>query len=58
LRSALSRLVTASLNITAKLLHEQAAEILGLSIYMGGGPWLMYVAGTLGPFDQFAQPQT
>jgi AhpD family alkylhydroperoxidase len=33
--------------------REEVAEVLGLSIYMGGGPSLMYAADALRAFDQF-----
>lgn len=33
--------------------REELAEMLGMSVYMGGGPSLMYAADTLRAFDQF-----
>ena len=36
---------------------EEVAETLGMAIYMGGGPSLMYAADALRAFDQFKQPQ-
>lgn len=36
--------------------REEVAEALGMAIYMGGGPSLMYAADALRSFDQFAQP--
>lgn len=38
--------------------REEVAEVLGMAIYMGGGPSLMYAADALRSFDQFMQPQT
>jgi len=44
----------------AKALHrmgatrEEVAEVLGMCVYMGGGPALMYAADALRAFDQFA----
>ncbi len=38
--------------------REEIAEVLGMAIYMGGGPSLMYAADALRSFDQFSQPQT
>lgn len=38
--------------------REEVAEVLGMAIYMGGGPSLMYAADALRSFDQFAQPQS
>jgi AhpD family alkylhydroperoxidase len=38
--------------------REEVAEVLGMAIYMGGGPSLMYAAEALRSFDQFIQPQT
>ena len=34
--------------------REEVAEALGMAIYMGGGPSLMYAADALRAFDQFA----
>jgi AhpD family alkylhydroperoxidase len=36
--------------------REEVAETLGMAIYMGGGPSLMYAADALRAFDQFTQP--
>lgn len=33
--------------------REEVAETLGMAIYMGGGPSLMYAADALRAFDQF-----
>ncbi|TVQ43259.1 MAG: carboxymuconolactone decarboxylase family protein [Gloeocapsa sp. DLM2.Bin57] len=33
--------------------REEVAEVLGMAIYMGGGPSLMYAADALRAFDQF-----
>lgn len=35
--------------------REEVAEALGMAIYMGGGPSLMYAADALRAFDQFAK---
>lgn len=46
----------------AKALHalgatrEEVAEVCAMSVYMGGGPALMYAADALRAFDQFASP--
>ena len=37
--------------------REEVAEVLGMAIYMGGGPSLMYAADAMRAFDQFIQPQ-
>lgn len=37
--------------------REEVAEALGMAIYMGGGPSLMYAADALRAFDQFKNPQ-
>lgn len=37
--------------------REEVAEVLGMAIYMGGGPSLMYAADALRAFDQFKQPK-
>lgn len=34
--------------------REEVAEALGMAIYMGGGPSLMYAADALRAFDQFS----
>lgn len=34
--------------------REEVAEALGMCVYMGGGPALMYAADALRAFDQFA----
>ncbi|MGO9135367.1 MAG: carboxymuconolactone decarboxylase family protein [Methylovirgula sp.] len=36
--------------------REEIGETLGMAIYMGGGPSLMYAAEALRAFDQFAPP--
>ena len=33
--------------------REEVAEVLGMAIYMGGGPSLMYAADALRAYDQF-----
>ena len=35
--------------------REEVAETLGMCVYMGGGPALMYAADALRAFDQFAK---
>lgn len=37
--------------------REEVAETLGMAIYMGGGPSLMYAADALRAFDQFSQKE-
>lgn len=37
--------------------REEVAEVLGMAIYMGGGPSLMYAADALRAYDQFAEQQ-
>ncbi len=34
--------------------REEVSEVLGLCVYMGGGPALMYAADALRAYDQFA----
>lgn len=34
--------------------REQVEEVLGMAIYMGGGPSLMYAADAIAAYDQFA----
>ena len=34
--------------------REEVAEVLAMTIYMGGGPSLMYAADALRAYDQFA----
>ena len=36
---------------------EEVAEALGMAIYMGGGPSLMYAADAMRAFDQFQAAQ-
>jgi AhpD family alkylhydroperoxidase len=36
--------------------REEFLETLGMAIYMGGGPSLMYAAEALQAFDQFSSP--
>ena len=38
--------------------REEVAEALGMAVYMGGGPSLMYAADSLRAFDLFSQPST
>src|SRR5579863_6217995 len=35
--------------------RAEVEEALGMAIYMGGGPALMYAADAIGAFDQFQQ---
>jgi AhpD family alkylhydroperoxidase len=35
--------------------RSEVEEALGMAIYMGGGPALMYAADAIGAFDQFQQ---
>lgn len=37
--------------------REEVAEVLGMAIYMGGGPSLMYAADALRSYDQFKQSE-
>lgn len=37
--------------------RDEVAEVMAMSVYMGGGPALMYAADALRAFDQFAPPQ-
>ena len=37
--------------------RAEVSEVLGMAIYMGGGPSLMYAADALRAFDQFAGTQ-
>lgn len=34
---------------------EEVAEVMGMCVYMGGGPALMYAADAMRAFDQFAE---
>ncbi|WP_353153408.1 carboxymuconolactone decarboxylase family protein [Herminiimonas fonticola] len=34
--------------------RNEVAEVLGMAVYMGGGPSLMYAADALRAYDQFA----
>ena len=36
--------------------RSELEEALGMTVYMGGGPSLMYAADALGAFEQMAQP--
>jgi AhpD family alkylhydroperoxidase len=36
--------------------REEVAEVLGMAVYMGGGPSLMYAADALRAYDQFKTP--
>jgi alkylhydroperoxidase/carboxymuconolactone decarboxylase family protein YurZ len=35
--------------------REEFLEMLGMAIYMGGGPSLMYAAEALGAFEEFSR---
>ncbi|MGL6204062.1 MAG: carboxymuconolactone decarboxylase family protein, partial [Giesbergeria sp.] len=35
--------------------RAQVAEALGMAVYMGGGPSLMYAAKASAAFDEFSQ---
>ncbi|HBR68676.1 MAG TPA: carboxymuconolactone decarboxylase [Rhodospirillaceae bacterium] len=35
--------------------RNEVAEVMAMSVYMGGGPALMYAADALRAFDQFSQ---
>lgn len=35
--------------------REEIAEVLGMTVYMGGGPALMYAADALRAYDQFCE---
>ena len=37
--------------------RQEVAEALGMAVYMGGGPSLMYAADALRAFDQFTENQ-
>lgn len=36
--------------------REEIMEVMGMALYMGAGPSLMYAAQAVEAFDQFAQP--
>jgi len=36
--------------------REEIEETLGMAVYMGGGPALMYAADAIGAFEQFSEP--
>ena len=36
--------------------RQEVAEVMAMSVYMGGGPALMYAADALGAFEQFQSP--
>lgn len=38
--------------------REQIEEVLGMAVYMGGGPSLMYAADAIAAFEQFSAPAT
>jgi AhpD family alkylhydroperoxidase len=38
--------------------REEIAELLGMCVYMGGGPALMSAADALSAFDSFQEPAT
>lgn len=37
--------------------REEFQEVLGMAVYMGGGPSLMYAADAMMAFEQFSAPQ-
>ncbi len=37
---------------------EEVEETLGMAVYMGGGPSLMYAADAIRAFEQFSTPHT
>lgn len=37
--------------------REEVEEVLGMAIYMGGGPSLMYAADAIAAYDQFKETQ-
>jgi AhpD family alkylhydroperoxidase len=36
--------------------RAEVEETLGMAVYMGGGPSLMYAADAIGAFEQFSEP--
>jgi len=38
--------------------REEVDEALGMAVYMGGGPSLMYAADAIAAYEQFQQPET
>src|SRR5262249_25697412 len=38
--------------------RQEVEETLGMAVYMGGGPSLMYAADAIGAFEQFQQQVT
>lgn len=38
--------------------RQEVEEALGMAVYMGGGPSLMYAADAIGAFEQFQQQMT
>ncbi|MFB9263272.1 carboxymuconolactone decarboxylase family protein [Bradyrhizobium erythrophlei] len=38
--------------------RQEVEETLGMAVYMGGGPSLMYAAEAIGAFEQFQQKMT
>jgi alkylhydroperoxidase/carboxymuconolactone decarboxylase family protein YurZ len=38
--------------------REEIAEMLGMCVYMGGGPALMYAADAMAAFEEFSTPET
>ncbi|MBL4806699.1 MAG: carboxymuconolactone decarboxylase family protein [Rhodobacteraceae bacterium] len=38
--------------------RDEISETIGMCVYMGGGPSLMYGAKALAAFDQFSAPKT
>ena len=38
--------------------RQEVEEVLGMAVYMGGGPSLMYAADAISAFEQFEQALT
>lgn len=54
-RIALGSMLKAA--IIAGATREEISETIGMCVYMGGSPSLMYGAKALAAFDQFAEPK-
>lgn len=44
--------------VTLGASRQELDEMLGVAVYMGGGPSLMYAASAIAAFDEFSQPAT
>ena len=42
--------------VTLGVTKPQLEEALGMAVYMGGGPSLMYAANAMGAFEEFSRP--